>query len=563
MVTYTTDAIRQVIGPIDKIPGRPNFSSLWRLRQQLIAGLKKLKHTDHPTHGYSGYLLSKDEYALVSPFPWRDQIDVGEYFIIPVTAITETEQRTEDKIWQVQKSKRDTFVNLITALTTILENAFDVAFHSGGTALAERGFGTATPPEILSRFQQNYGKPGYQEIKTALLRLTQPMDRMQPIEVMLRGIEEVQMFLLASPDEGRQLSEINLIDHALIKLSETGGMYTKALEKWNGRTPQERKTWAQFREVMVRQYEKMLAEGTGTTISQEGWGAAYNAIGPNDDDNNSLTESIVKYAERATLAESKVSDLESRLSMLEMGGPQPSPPPVNAAYFTPQAPTFQHPAPPATIHVPPQPGPMMQMPPPQQHWTESNQPYHAPPPQYQQQGGTGSQTRRKKRRNNGGGYGGGYGGSPFGTPTQPNRQPPPPSGHYGSQQRQNHVNPQYRQQYQGPPQNRQPVGRGNGVPYSNAIKQHLNLCYCFSCGYDVDHQGFQCPAPRNDHIPTVNRGDAHTIWGASMKAQHKTLPDGTGAGMGWILAQNLRKANFVMDRREENAQQWRQRQSGR
>ena len=341
MVTYTIDAIRQVIGPIDKIQGRPNFSSIWRLRQQLIAGTKKLKHTDHPKQGYSGYIMSKEEYALVSILSWKDPTDVGKYFTIPVTAITETEQRTEDKIWQVQKSKRESFVNLITALITILEDSFDVAFHSGGTASAKRGFGTATPPEILSRFQQNYGKPGYQEIKTALLRLNEPMDRMQPIEVMLRSIEEVQMFLLASPDEGRQLSEVNLIDHALIKLSETGGMYAKALEKWNGRTPSERKTWAKFREVMVQQYEKMLAEGTGTTISQEGWGGAYNAIGPNEDDANSLTESIVKYAERATLAESKVSDLESRLSMLEMSGQQ-----TNAAYFTPQAPTFQHQAPP-------------------------------------------------------------------------------------------------------------------------------------------------------------------------------------------------------------------------
>jgi hypothetical protein len=97
---------------------------------------------------------------------------------------------------------------------------------------------------------------------------------------------------------------------------------------------------------MVKQYEKMLAEGSGTTMSQEGWGAAYNAIGSNNDDANSLTESIVKYAERATLAESKVSDLESRLSMLEMGGPpvggQQYAPPTKAAYFTPQAPTFQH-----------------------------------------------------------------------------------------------------------------------------------------------------------------------------------------------------------------------------
>ena len=78
--------------------------------------------------------MSKEEYALISTFLWQDQSDVGKYFIIPVTAITKTEQRTEDKIWQVQKSKRNTFLNLITALTTILEDSFDVAFHSGGTA---------------------------------------------------------------------------------------------------------------------------------------------------------------------------------------------------------------------------------------------------------------------------------------------------------------------------------------------------------------------------------------------------------------------------------------------
>jgi hypothetical protein len=31
-----------------------------------------------------------------------------------------------------------------------------------------------------------------------------------------------------------------------------------------------------------------------------------------------------------------------------------------------------------------------------------------------------------------------------------------------------------------------------------------------------------------------------------MKAQHKTLPDGSGAGKGWILAQNANKGFFTM-----------------
>jgi hypothetical protein len=188
---------------------------------------------------------------------------------------------------------------------------------------------------------------------------------------------------------------------------------------------------------------------------------------------------------------------------------------------------------------------MMQMPPPQQQWTGQ---------------ATGSQQRHKKRRNNGGGHSGygGQGGSPFGM--SPNLAHNQQGGYrnYGGQQRQaNQGNYGQRNgnHQHGHQQGRQPGGRGNGMPFSNAIKQNMNLCYCFTCGYDVDHQGFQCPVPRNDHIPTVSRDDAHTIWGASMKAQHKTLPDGTGAGMGWILAQNLRKANFVMDKRQANYQQ--------
>jgi hypothetical protein len=270
-----------------------------------------------------------------------------------------------------------------------------------------------------------------------------------------------------------------------------------------------------------------------------------------------LTESIVKYAERVTAAESKVSELESRLSNLEMGN---QPYAAEAAYFTPQAPTFHYPAPPATIRVPP----------PQQPWGVD------PPQPQQPQGGTGSQQhRRKKRRNNGNGYGGRGGGSPFGvSPNISHHQPMGRGPQYSNQQHygqpphnygntMGYVQPQQRPGYNhGHSQSRQgqPGGRGNGLPYSNAIKQNMNLCYCFSCGYDVDHPGFQCPNPRSNHIPTVKREDAHTIWGASMKAQHKTLPDGTGAGMGWILAQNLRKANFVMDKRQENYEHWRRQQ---
>ena len=63
------------------------------------------------------------------------------------------------------------------------------AFHSGRRGLATKGFGTTPPVDILANLQCLYGRPRYQELDDALLRLNEPMDQMQPIKVMLRGIE--------------------------------------------------------------------------------------------------------------------------------------------------------------------------------------------------------------------------------------------------------------------------------------------------------------------------------------------------------------------------------------
>ena len=62
----------------------------------------------------------------------------------------------------------------------------------------------------------------------------------------------------------------------------------------------------------------MLAEGAGETMPQEGCGMALHAKEALSD-GGSLTDTIMKYAERASLAKSKVSELESRLIVLKMG----------------------------------------------------------------------------------------------------------------------------------------------------------------------------------------------------------------------------------------------------
>ena len=48
--------------------------------------------------------------------------------------------------------------------------------------------------------------------------------------------------------------------------------------------------------------------------------------------------------------------------------------------------------------------------------------------------------------------------------------------------------------------------------------------------------------------------------GASMVTQHKSLPYGTGAGMGWVLVNRISKAQFVMQHQQEFTNQHQQHQ---
>ena len=124
---------------------------------------------------------------------------------------------------------------------------------------------------------------------------------------------------------------------------------------------------------MINKYELKITEGGGTTMVQE-FGIAMHMTDTNTEE-DSLTEAVTKYAERATQAEANMAEMkatfEERSAMLSMTSPQPQPyappsqqyqippPPMQTAYFTPQHPTFIPPT--ATIHVPsPQQPPLYQ-----------------------------------------------------------------------------------------------------------------------------------------------------------------------------------------------------------
>ena len=155
------------------------------------------------------------------------------------------------------------------------------------------------------------------------------------------------MLLLANPNEERKLTEAIMISYAMINIVNTG-LYGKSVERWNNLTTSDRKKWVECRAFFIAEYERRLREGKGPTDAQEGYWRILNSL--EGYDGESIVEAIMYYADIATSAESKMSEMESEFSQINLAIQNPQ-----AVYFSLHQQAFQ--APPKLIKVPTQPGP--------------------------------------------------------------------------------------------------------------------------------------------------------------------------------------------------------------
>ena len=116
------------------------------------------------------------------------------------------------------------------------------------------------------------------------------------------------MFLMAHPGGDCELSNINIISYAMIKLSKCGGLYTKSIEKWQSNTKEDKNIWANLCQHSIAEYEKLLSQVRVTTLGQEGYGTTFNSTEATMD-KSYIIKLIVRYVESATAVEGKVQAL--------------------------------------------------------------------------------------------------------------------------------------------------------------------------------------------------------------------------------------------------------------
>ena len=189
MVLYSLEAVNALLSLIQKIQGRPTFSSLWHLAQAFYEYLRKLGHADHLTNEWSGYLMTREEFSLRSTPAWTGPELVGKYFVMPTRSITSGDQEQAKGEYKYKKEISDSHDVLLMALKATFKRVIDKAYHTtGNTGIMGNGFGQLTSFEILQRLRKTYGRVNIQEIEAKLLHLKNPMDIDLPVEVMIRDI---------------------------------------------------------------------------------------------------------------------------------------------------------------------------------------------------------------------------------------------------------------------------------------------------------------------------------------------------------------------------------------
>ena len=97
MVTYSAEALLDILGTISAINGRPTFKGLWDMVGVLLPKLRTIKHPNHPTEGMTGMMMTPATFVLVSTMLWQLPERVGEVFSVPRWAIPDTDQQTEER----------------------------------------------------------------------------------------------------------------------------------------------------------------------------------------------------------------------------------------------------------------------------------------------------------------------------------------------------------------------------------------------------------------------------------------------------------------------------------
>ena len=505
MPVVTYEEAKAAIGTLPSMHPEPNFDNRRATYRDLAAKLMTIPSTQATRNGHRGMVEDPVTYAARGEPAWVYPPNPGLRPAFPNHRnVSDIEKERIKDTWRVADETYQTINNVHRAAFEAIRVAVPEVYHNNPATGTTDWHINMTLHEIFASLDP-YCRPTTMQIENNDATLMKPYNHTQPIAALFKRFEECRDIAFASknPYTSRRFEQ-KFIAHM-----ERTGVYHEAIEKWRAK-PEADRTWENLKTYWL---EKSLERRNRPTSTMSGAGYQSqnpyaNLAGEIDEDSASLDDSVATITENFSALMTQANEQRDTIARLERE--------LTALknVTTPAQPPFQA-------------QPPMYAPPPQPY------PYYPPPHNaYLAQGGTapytgpaqqrsGARNRQRGRKGRSAPGRGGYGQfqqQQYGTP-QMATQYRQPYG-YGAQQ-QTGAPPAYQQQIR--------------APFSNKTKKEEGDKFCWSCGYDADHDGFHCPRPWANHQPGATRYNLRNYlqcgkW--SQKGRHKNVTP-SGVAIVW------------------------------
>ena len=296
--------------PVNVIDGRPTFSTILKLQDQLAENAQCIPSPRSPI-GHAGIVLPPQTYTQYAANPWSPPnagVDPGDVVIYPPGALTPQQIKQCEQQHAGLKREYQIMKATDAALKKQIFEAIDTSFLVGVT-FGTLGFGQRTALDVMTSLFQDFGRVTAIDIENNDKRMRREYNVDDPIEILFKQVDDAQKFAVACQNPH---SNAQLVQCGEVHILRTQA-YLEAFRAWK-KVPANQRTWLQFKQNFLqasRERNEMLA-----TTSQMGYQTANNVTSHDEDDTAHLDIAATQFAQASNAAQQSFLELTNNNSTL-------------------------------------------------------------------------------------------------------------------------------------------------------------------------------------------------------------------------------------------------------
>ena len=301
LISY--DEVADALANPPTLTPRPNFNNLRSLRRHMQRALQRLSCPQSNILGWSGFVMARPMYLLLSPMAFILPMDPGPQAVYfprqqplldangdpdldvngnqqfpPLPVLARATIATIDASFNRARNYWRSYENIKRACYNMLDDNIDDAFKVSNNPALTGWNPSMNIIDMIDQLVTTYGRPTPVALLTNDTLFRSAYSPVDAPEVLFRRIETCQEIQVLGDDP---YTAVQLLNNA-VRLLLACGLYQRDFEEWDRRADAD-KTYLQLKPFIQEAFQRRL-NASGNTTGQQGYVQnAFNALAEDSD----------------------------------------------------------------------------------------------------------------------------------------------------------------------------------------------------------------------------------------------------------------------------------------